>query len=143
MELAIATGVYLEVVERGWGFPGSFETEKAMKEDWLKVRKVSDKDRAMDFMRRYGISLGNAETVQLAIEDKAELALADEAEVRELLEEHSVNVRGSIGVLIEAAKRGIISAEEAKKAIRRLVDTGYRVSDNVLNEAYRLLSEEH
>jgi len=44
--------------------------------------------------------------------------------------------------LIEAAKRGVISTEESKKGMRRLVDTGYRVSDNVLNEAYRLLSEE-
>jgi len=132
----------LEVVERGWGFPGSCETEKAVKEDWLKVRSVADKSRVTDLMRKYGISLGNAETIQLAIEDGAELALADEAEVRDLLEERGVKVRGCIGVLIEAAKKGIISTKEAKKAMRRLIETGYRVSDNVLNEAYRLVGEQ-
>jgi len=141
-ELVIATGVYLEVVERGWGFPGSFETEKAVKEDWLKVKSVADKARVVDLMRRYGISLGNAETIQLAIEDGAELALADEAEVRDLLEECGIKIRGCIGVLIEAAKRGVISTKGAKRAMRRLIETGYRVSDNVLNEAYRLLGEE-
>jgi len=141
-ELAIATGVYLEVVERGWGFPGALETEKAMKEDWLKVRSAADKAGVTDLMRKYGISLGNAETIQLAIEDGAELALADETEVRNLLEEYGVKVRGCIGVLIEAAKKGIISTKEAKKAVRRLTETGYRVSDNVLNEAYRLLGEQ-
>ena len=138
----IAPGVYLEVVERGWGFPGSFETERAVKEDWLKVRSIADKARVTDLMREYGISLGNAETIQLAIEDGAELALADETEVRNLLEEYGVKVRGCIGVLIEAAKKGIISTKEAKKAVRRLTETGYRVSDNVLNEAYRLLGEQ-
>jgi len=138
----IAPGVYLEVVERGWGFPGSFETERAVKEDWLKVRSIADKARVTDLMREYGISLGNAETIQLAIEDGAELALADEVEVRNLLEECGVKVRGCIGVLIEAAKKGVISTKEAKKAMRRLIETGYRVSDNVLNEAYRLLGEQ-
>jgi len=141
-ELVIAPGVYLEVVERGWGFPGSFETERAVKEDWLKVRSIADKARVTDLMREYGISLGNAETIQLAIEDGAELALADEVEVRNLLEECGVKVRGCIGVLIEAAKKGVISTKEAKKAMRRLIETGYRVSDNVLNEAYRLLGEQ-
>jgi len=141
-EPAIPRGVYLEVVQRGFGFPGSLETEKTMEEDWLKVRSVSNKAGVMDLMRRYGISLRNAETVQLALEDKAELALADEAEVRDILEEYGVKVRGRIGVLIEAAKRGKISPKEAGKAMRRLVETGYRVSDNVLNEAYRLLGEE-
>jgi len=138
----IATGVYWEVVERGWGFSGSSETEKGVKEDWLKVKKVSDRDRVIDLMHRCGVSLGNAETIQLAIEEKAELTLADEAEVRNLLEEHGIKVRGCIGILIEAARKGIITTKEARKAMRRLVETGYRVSDIVLNEAYRLLGEE-
>lgn len=138
-ELVIATGVYLEVVERGWGFPGSLETEKAAGEGWMKVMGVADKTRVKNLMRRYGISLGNAETVQLAIEGRAELVLADEVEVRELIEEYRIKVRGCIGVLIEAAKRGVISTNEAKKGMERLVETGYRVSDNVLNQAHRLL----
>jgi len=140
-ELTISTGVYLEVVEEGWGFPGSFETENAVRKGWLEVKGVTDKVKIAEFMRRYNISLGNAETVQLAVESRAELALADEAEVRYLLEEHSIITRGCIGVLIEAAKKGLISTEETKEDIRRLVDTGYRVSDKVLSQAYRLLSE--
>ena len=141
-ELTIATGVYLEVAERGWGFPGSFETEKAINDGWLKVEKIANKDRVVGLTRRHGMSLGNAETVQLASECGAELALADEAEVRELLEERGVRVRGCVGILIEAARREVIGTKEAKKAMGRLVETGYRISDNVLKEAYRLLGEE-
>jgi len=141
-ELMIAPGVYVEVVERGWGFPGSFETERAIKENWVKLGNVSDRVRVRDLMRRYGISLGNAETIQLASEKKAELALADEAEVSALLEEHGVKARGCIGVLIEAAKKRIISTNQAKKGLRDLVDSGYRVGDTVLNQAYKLLGEE-
>jgi len=141
-EIMIATGVYLEAVDRGWGFPGSFETEEAIREGWVKVRSVGDKAGVADLMRRYGISLGNAETVQLAVEGGAEVALADEADVRELLEKHGVKVRGCIGVVIEAARRGVIGRNEAKKGLERLVESGYRVSDKVLNRAYQLLGEE-
>jgi len=35
----------------------------------------------------------------------------------------------------------VISVEEAKNGIKRLVETGYRVSDNVLKRAYELLGE--
>ena len=93
-------------------------------------------------MNKYGISLGNAETLQLAIEYGAYLMLADELEVRLLLEEYGIRVRGCIGILIESAKREIIGRGVAKAGIRRLVETGYRVSDKVLNLAYKLLGEE-
>jgi hypothetical protein len=141
-EVMIPTGVYFEVVERGWGFPGSPETKEAVRDGWLKMRRVSDRDKVANLMQRYGVSLGNAETVQLALECEAELALADEAEVREALEEYGLRVRGCIGILIEAVRKKVISAEEAKKAMAKLVETGYRVSDDVFNEAYRLLGEE-
>lgn len=138
-KLVIATGVYLEVVERGWGLPGSFETENAIEENWLEVRSVSDKAKILNFIHNHKISLGNAETVQLAIESGAELVLADEVEVRGLLEHHNIKVRGCIGAVIEAARKGRIDTAEAKKLIRRLVETGYRIDDKVLNLAYRLL----
>jgi len=140
-ELVIATGVYFEVVQRGWGFAGSLETERAIADEWLKVRSIQDRANVMDLIRRFGISLGNAETIQLALESKADLALADEAEVRDLLEEYSMDVRGCIGIVIEAARRGLVNMEEARRALKRLVETGYRVSDQVLNEAYQLLGE--
>jgi predicted nucleic acid-binding protein len=140
-ELVIGSGVYFEVVDRGWGFPGSAETQEAIKDNWLKVRSVADKTRAMRLMHEYGVSLGNAETVQLAVECKAGLALADELEVRNLLEEARVKVRGCIGLLIEAARKHMLQRSEAEEAIGRLVETGYRVGSNVLKRAYQLLGE--
>ncbi len=113
-----------------------------MRNGWLMVSSVDDRSKVATLMHRYGISLGNAETIQLAVEYEAELALADEVEVRLLLEEYGVKVRGCIGILIEAAKRGVISMDESKNGIERLVETGYMVSDNVLKRAYELLGEE-
>ena len=123
------------------GFPGSIETEEAKRKGWLIVSSVTDRSKVANLMHKYGISLGNAETIQLAVECEAELALADELEVRLLLEKYGVKVRGCIGILIESAKEGVISVEEAKNGIKRLVETGYRVSDNVLKRAYELLGE--
>jgi predicted nucleic acid-binding protein len=68
--LVIAPGVYVEVVERGWGLPGSLETENAIKAGWLEVQGVENKARVLELIQTYAISLGNAETVQLASSGK-------------------------------------------------------------------------
>jgi hypothetical protein len=43
---------------------------------------------------------------------------------------------------IEAAKKGVRSTPDAKKGIELLVETGYWVSENGLNQARRLLGVE-
>jgi len=141
--LVITTGVYVEVVERGWGLPGSLETENAIKTGWLKVQGVENKSKVLEFIQTYAISLGNAETVQLAIERAAALVLVDEVAVRNLLEAQQIPVRGCIGAVIEATRKRRILSEEARTLIRRLVETGYRVDDKVLKRADQLLGEDH
>jgi predicted nucleic acid-binding protein len=46
---------------------------------------------------------------------------------------------GCLGLLAEAARRELISAEEAKQDAKRLIDEGYRVSEEVLKEFYTML----
>jgi predicted nucleic acid-binding protein len=64
--------------------------------------------------------MANAETVQLAKELKSGLVLADEEEVRSLVENYGFEVRSCLGVLIEAARARLIAASEAMKATEDL-----------------------
>ena len=41
--IVIPKGVYTEVVEVGWSLPGSVETERGIKEGWIKVVSVGDR----------------------------------------------------------------------------------------------------
>ncbi|MCW7074419.1 MAG: hypothetical protein OCU24_01020 [Candidatus Methanospirare jalkutatii] len=81
-EIVIPEGVYEEVVVEGWGLPGSLETAEAIRSGFIAVKRVIDKEEVR-ISYEYGISVSNAEVIQLAKEMNAEVVLADEEEVRE------------------------------------------------------------
>ena len=141
-EISITSSVFAEVVEKGWGLAGSIETERAVHEGWIKVVDVVDKWKAREMAVTRRIHLANAETVQLAREAKASILLADEEEVRELAAEFGLEVRGCLGLLAEAVRRELISVEEAKQDAKRLIEEGYRISEEVLKEFYIMLRSE-
>lgn len=141
-EISITSSVFAEVVEKGWGLAGSIETERAVYEGWIKIVDVVDKWKARETAVTRRIHLANAETVQLARETKASVLLADEEEVRELAAEFGLEVRGCLGLLIEAVRRRVISAKEAKQDAKRLIEEGYRISEEVLKEFYKMLELE-
>jgi len=137
--IVIASSVFREVVERGWGLAGSLETERAVREGWISVIDAVDKSRARETAVDQGIHPANAETVQVAREVKASTLLADEEEVRELAERFEIEVVGCLGLLVEAVRRKLISVREGREDAERLVQEGYRVSDEVLREFYASL----
>ena len=141
-QVSVASSVFAEVVEKGWGLAGSIETERAVHEGWIKVHDVIDKWRAREMAVAHKIHLANAETIQLTREVKASILLADEEEVRELATEFGLEVIGCLGLLAEAAKRELISVKEAKQDAKRLIEEGYRISEVVLKEFYTVLGLE-
>jgi len=58
-----------------------------------------------------------------------------------LAAEFGLEVRGCLGLLAEAARTRLITAEEAKRDDQRLVEEGYRVSEEVLRTFDKLLEE--
>jgi predicted nucleic acid-binding protein len=141
-QISIISSVFAEVVEKGWGLAGSIETERAVHEGWIKVLDVADKWKARETAVTHSIHLANAETVQLAREVKADVLLADEEEVRELAVEFGFEVRGCLGLLVEAARRELMAVKEAKQDAKRLIKDGYRISEEVLKEFYIMLESE-
>lgn len=136
--VVICPGVYAEVVERGWRLPGSIETEGAVNEGWMRVVDVADKRKARRTAKEQGIQMANAETIQLALEIKPSLLLANE-EVRSLAEEAGLKIRGCLGILIEGARKRLTSVPEARRGVEELRASGYRVSDEILKAFYSIL----
>jgi hypothetical protein len=132
-EIIIPEGVHREVVIEGWGLPGSLETSEAIRTDLIKVVQVMDKEKAREIMEEYEVSLSNAEVIQLAKEINATVVLANEEEIRDAAESSGFKVRGCLGVLIEAVKNKIISPRQAIQDIDNLVRSGYRISDDIIN----------
>jgi len=135
----ISSSVYEEVVEKGWGLPGSLETEKAIHDGWIKVMSAANKWKVRELAKKFRIQMANAETVQLALEVKPDFVLADEEEIRRLAEENGHKIRGCLGILIDGVRNGFISASEAKSGVKELRTSGYRVSREILKAFYALL----
>lgn len=73
------------------------------------------------------LSLSESETLQLARENEARLALSDDPVIRQELRAHGTRSIGTPGLLYGAYVRGLI--QDLEEPIRRLQQAGYRLSE--------------
>lgn len=77
----------------------------------------------------------------LAQERKIDHLITDDAAARPLASSLGLTVRGSLGLILEAARRGLLSGDEARVKLAALRDSSLWVSERVYAEALRLLEE--
>lgn len=132
-ELSVPEAVWQEIVVKGTGQPGADEVQAAT---WIKRRTVTNQQLARAL--RQELDAGEAEAIALALEMEAELLLMDEHVGRETARHLGLHYTGLIGVLIEAKRKGFISA--VKPHLDALRDVaGFRVSDSLYQ---RVLQDE-
>jgi predicted nucleic acid-binding protein len=77
---------------------------------WIEVRKIDGGPSAHEIA---GLDRGEWEAIELAKQVEANLLLIDERTGVRVAREHGFTVTGTLGVLVEAARSGFISIEEA------------------------------
>jgi len=97
---------------------------------WLEVREVAEAADA----RLTRLDAGERQAIQLAKQEHADLVLMDEKLGVRLAREEGLAVTGTLGVLVQAANRGLIDIERVLTALRA---TDFRCSPSVLQEARR------
>lgn len=107
----IPEAVYNELI----GPPMEAGAEEVKAYDWIKVQSVADRT-VVESLLSKNIHLGESEAIALALELNIEQILIDDRGAREVAEEQGLKFTGIIGILLEAKKRGLISA------IRPLLD---------------------
>ena len=125
-QIYIPPAVYTEVVEKGKGKTGSVEVKQA---DWIAVKKVNN-ELAVSMLKTY-LDPGEAESIVLATEIKADLLILDEKSGREIAEEQGIKIAGTAAILKWAAEKGLIS--DFKLALDKLQSSGFRLSKKVYN----------
>jgi predicted nucleic acid-binding protein len=127
--------VYQEVVQRGEGLAGSMEIRGA---DWV---DVVPHDPGAHLFRSLSaeIDAGEAAAVWLAAERRAELVLSDDRQARWAAERLGFKVRGSLGVLVEAKRRGLLPA--AAPLLRELKAKGVWLSEDLIQKVCSELGE--
>ena len=132
-ELIIPEAVWHEVVEEGSGQPGAEEVKCA---DWIKTQGVTNMNLKRALQQE--LDAGETEAIVLALEIGADLLLMDERIGREVARHFGLRYTGLIGILIEAKRKGRISAIKPHLDSMRNI-AGFRLS----NELYlRVLQDE-
>lgn len=133
-KIHISDATYNELVKKGKGMFGSEEVKKA---DWIKVAKV--KDEVAVKVLELELDRGEAETIILGNELKADLILLDESIARRVANMLNLKVKGTIGILVLAKKGNII--KKLKPILNELRAKGVWISDEVYDEALKLAGE--
>jgi len=134
-KLYIAEGVWAELNAQGQAWPGQKNVEQA---SWI-TRKTVANQSAVAILRE-DLDRGESETIVLAIEQKADLILMDEAEGRRKAKRLGLNVVGVIGVLLQAKSKDYIS--EILPYLDRLrQEAGFYLSERVYQQVLKLVDE--
>ena len=107
--------------------------EDSIREGWIIVVKVNMPAEFARVCERVGVQRGEAEVIRLAGEKKIP-ALLDDRQARLLARSLRVPVKGSLGILVEGARKGLLDKLEAGKKLDQLSDVMYINSD-----LYRLI----
>ena len=84
--------------------PGSQIVLEALQTGWIRCVPIHDKRQVKMLIQ--AIDAGEAEAIQLAIEQQADLLLIDDRNGRKASKKRKISIIGTGGVLIEAKKRG-------------------------------------
>lgn len=128
--------VYREVVRPGTDLPGSAELEGA---DWVD-RVDPDADSGLFHLLRADLDPGEAAAICVAVERRADLILSDDLPARIRAARLGLQVKGTLGILIEAKRRGEIEAIAPALAVLKLGGTWLsdRLIERILADAGEL-----
>jgi predicted nucleic acid-binding protein len=101
---------------------------------WLDVREI----RGPRPTALAGLDPGEAEAIQLAQEEHADLVLIDERRGVALAKQQGLEVTGTLGVLLQAARRELVDLDTA---LRRLQATDFRYTPQLFEQVRRALGE--
>ena len=132
--LTIPEAVYEDIVIRGAGKLGAEEVQHAA---WITRAQVSDRTFVDQLPQK--LHVGEREALALTKELGATL-LIDEREARRAAQQHGIAHFGSLRVLEEAKRRGLIPA--VRPILDELIAAGTFISENLYHAFLRTMGEE-
>jgi len=104
---------------------------------WVKIEIPSDKTR--QHILELQLDKGEASAIALALENPDSTIILDDYKARRVAEQLGLDTTGTIGVIIKAKKKGIISS--VKPYFTKLKTTGFHLSADLENTALKEAGE--
>jgi len=127
-EVILPCSVFEEIAVAGKGKIGSKEVETA---DWLIILSPQQKEILPAFL--LGLDKGELDVILLAREIGADLVLIDEKAGRKVAKALGLKVKGTLGLLLLAYRKGIINKTEAENILGKLEKSFLRISPNLIS----------
>lgn len=122
-EVIVPRSVYQEVVQGGAGKPGADALAEA---DWLKVVAVDVSITIEPLL--LGLDAGELEVLLLARQIEPDWVIIDERLARRVAFAMGLPVKGTLGILLAAVLAGLVSKQEARDDLHKLVERGIRIA---------------
>lgn len=136
-EIFISKAVFEEICFAGQGLIGERELQEAVKTKLIEVKEV--KNRLLVNAILDPLAMGEAETISLASEEKADYIVLDDMAARRRAKALKLNLVGTLRILRLMYDAKLIDKAELIKALEKLRETGFRVSENVINKVTKEL----
>jgi len=117
------TAVFNEVVVRGRerGYFDAFLVQMAIQQGKLTVVGMKDEDLPSD-IAVLPLDAGEKQVLCLALRDKADLVLFDDEKVREEAKVRGLNVKGTLGVIIQAYLGKLLELNDVQNIIKTIIN---------------------
>ena len=136
-EVLTPRAVYEEICVKGRGLIGERELSEAVNAGLVVVKDV--KNRLLVNALLDPLALGEAETVALAVEENADYVVIDDKLARRRAKSMELNVIGTLRVLRLMYNAKLVDKKTFLKALEKLKETGFRISDKVLSKVLEKL----
>ncbi|MCB9033059.1 MAG: DUF3368 domain-containing protein [Chitinophagales bacterium] len=105
--------------------------------NWITVQSV--KDRKYFNLLKTQVDAGEASAIALATEFDEVLLLLDDLKARKLAIQLNLKITGTLGIIHKAKQMKII--DEVKPIINKLLQTNFRISNNIIEEILKINDE--
>ena len=130
-QILIAKAVYEEICLAGQGLAGERELKEAVKNQLIEVKDAKNQFLVTALLDP--LAVGEAETIALAIDEQADEIVLDDKAARRKAKAMKLNVIGTLRILRMMYDNKLISKTEIIKALTTLRETGFRISEDVVN----------
>jgi len=136
-EIHIPEAAFREIVAKKADFLE--EVTDFLEREFIKAEEIHIHNKNLSDLN---IHKGEEHALLLAMERKADLIILDDKRARIAAEFLGLNFTGTLGVLLEALKKGMINLSEFKVLLKKLIDSGFRIGitvyDRVLEGAEQM-----
>ena len=113
------------------GFADALLVEEAIRDGWISVVNVKMRDEFLELCRLAGVDRGEAAVLSHA-KEKGGIVLLDDEAPRDLARSLRIPVRGTLGIIIDAVRKGLLERKEALRSLDEVSEIMY-----VSSEIYR------